>query len=271
MSADVVPSDLNAVNRLIGGWYRGTITNLFGAYLSGKTLLTLQECCYLSSRLGGDIAIFDVDSGADIFVREWEPVFRLRYGDKVGKIHIIPSFNIKIPAQKYLKFELRLLEHFGVKSRVELSEGGKAAFIAYSICDSTAEKLYQQGVRYFIIDSFSQLYKDTFPSTASFGERARAEDMLYGLIKMFCAEHPDIFIFLNHHVSVNPITSSVDPSGGSAVIQNSKLALYLGKKLREPRGKLVIYRHPRKPPWSEEAWIRYDDCGVWDADERDLA
>jgi RecA/RadA recombinase len=262
---DVIQSDLNAVNKLFGGWYRGSIINIFGAYLSGKTLLTLQEACYLTSRLGGDIALFDVDGSADVFVAEWQPVFEMRYG-KIGKIHIVPSFNIKHPTQKYLKFDLKLFEHFGVKARVELSEGGKAAFIAYGICESTIDALYRAGVRVFIVDSFSQLHKDAFPSMSSFGERARAEDMLYSLVKMFTAEHPDVFFFLNHHVSINPMTASVDPSGGSAVIQNSKLAMMISKRPKEPIGKLYVYRHPRKPPWSESADIKFTDAGIFDAE-----
>jgi hypothetical protein len=260
---EIISSDLNAVNKVLGGWYRGSIINIFGPYLSGKTLLTLQEACFLTSKYDGDTVLFDVDGSADVFVAEWKPVFEMRYG-KIGKIHIVPSFNVKLQTQKYLKFDLKLFEHFGVKSRVEMSEGGKAAFIAYGICESTVEKLYKSGARIFIIDSFSQLHKDAFPSTASFGERARAEDMLYSLIKMFIAEHPDVFVFLNHHISVNPITASIEPSGGGAVIQNSKLALMLTKKSKEPEGKLYVYRHPRKPPWSESAQIRFDDGGIWD-------
>jgi len=259
----IVESDLQAINKLFGGWYLGSIMNLFGAYLSGKTLLTLQESCYLSSKLGGDIVIFDVDGGADVFVKEWRPAFELRYG-KIGNIYVVPSFNLKRSAQKYLKLDLRLFEHFGVKARVEISEGGKGAFVAHGVCDSLVEKLYHDGARYFIVDSFSQLHKDAFPSMSSFGERARAEDMLYSLIKMFIAEHPDTIFFLNHHVSVNPMTSSVEPSGGSAVIQNSKFAMMLSKKPRENIGKLYVYRHPRKPPWSESADVKFTDAGVFD-------
>jgi hypothetical protein len=259
----VVESDLQAINKLFGGWIQGSIMNIFGAYLAGKTLLTLQEACYLSSKLGVDVAIFDVDGGAEVFVREWRPVFELRYG-KIGNIHVIPSFNVKHPAQKYLKFDLKLFEHFGVKARVDISEGGKGEFIAYGVCNPLIEKLYNDGVRIFIIDSFSQLHKDAFPSMSSFGERARAEDMLYSLVKMFIAEHPDVFFFLNHHVSVNPMTASVDPSGGAAVIQNSKFAMMLSKKPRENIGKLYVYRHPRKPPWSESADVKFTDAGVSD-------
>jgi RecA/RadA recombinase len=261
---EVVESDLKAINRTLGGLYRGTIMNLFGPYLSGKTLLTLQESCYLSSKLGGDIVVFDVDGSAEVFLREWTPVFEVRYG-KVGRVQAVPSFNLKHPAQKHLKVDLKLFEHFGVRARVEFSEGGRASFIAYGICESTAESLYRSGARYFIVDSFSQMHKDAFPGSASFGERARAEDMLYSLLKMFVAEHPDAFLFLNHHVSINPLTASVEPSGGGSVIQNSKLALMLSKKLKEPTGKIYVYRHPRKPPWSESAEIKFTDAGIFDA------
>jgi len=260
----VVESDLKGINRLFGGWYLGTIMNVFGAYLSGKTLLTLQEACYLSSRLGGDIALLDVDGAADIFVREWRPVFEMRYG-KIGNIYVVPSTNATHPAQKYLKIDLKVFEHFGVRARVEFSEGGKGEFKAYGICEPTVESLYRSGVRYFIIDSFSQVMREAFPGVQSFGERARAEDMLYGLIKMFMASHPDVLFFVNHHISVNPMTSSINPFGGSAIIQNSKLAMMLSKKPKESEGRIYVYRHPRKPPWSEYCDIRYTDAGVFDA------
>jgi RecA/RadA recombinase len=259
----VVESDLAAINKLFGGWHIGSVMNVFGAYLSGKTLLTLQEACYLSSKLGGDVVLLDVDGSADVFVAEWQPVFELRYG-KVGRVHVVPSYNAKHQAQKHLKLDLRVFEHFGVKARVELSEGGKAQFVAYGICEPTIEKLYKAGARYFIIDSFSQVMRETFPGVQSFGERARAEDMLYSLVKMFLAEHPDTTFFLNHHISVSPLTASIEPFGGSAIIQNSKLAVMLSKKPKEPLGKLYVYRHPRKPPWSESADIKFTDAGVYD-------
>ena len=195
----IIPSDLKAINDLIRGFIPGVIYNFVGAKMAGKSLLTLQEACYLSSKLGGDIVIFDVDGAAEVFVAEWEEAFRLRYGD-FGKIHIIPSYNRQMPARTKLKFHLTLFEHFGVKARVELSEGGKAAFIAYGIGTNKADELYKAGARYFIIDSFSQMFKDTFPGTQSFGERGRAEDMLYCMMKTFLAEHPGSFMLVNHHV-----------------------------------------------------------------------
>jgi hypothetical protein len=260
---EIVQSSLSAINKLLGGWYKGTVVNIFGAYLSGKTLLTLQESLYLSSKLGGDVVLLDVDGSGDVFVKEWLPTFQMRF-DKIGNVHIVSSYNAQYPAQKYFKFELRMFEHFGVRARVEMTEGGKAEFVAHGICEPTLERLYNIGARYFIVDSFSQIFRETFPGVQSFGERARAEDMLYSLIKMFIAKHPDIFFFLNHHISVNPITSSIEPFGGSAIIQNSKLALMLSKKPKETIGKLYVYRHPKKMPWSEYAEVKFTDAGIFD-------
>jgi hypothetical protein len=205
----------------------------------------------------------DIDGGGKLFVDSWDPIFGKRY-PKSGGVEVIEAYNKKHQAQKRLKIDLTIFELFGVKAYVELSEGGKGQFVAYGICDSKVDKLAKEGVRVFIIDSFSQIFKDSFVGVQSFGERARAEDMLYSLIKMFLQEYPNTIFFLNHHVSVNPILHSMEPAGGSAVVQNSKLGIILTKQ-KDNMGKIFVYRHPTKPPWSESAEVMFSEGGIFDA------
>ena len=256
--------DLEAINKLLGGLYPGEVLNIFGPYLSGKTLLTTQLSYYLMQEFGKAVLI-DIDGGGRIFVNSWDPIFRKRY-PKAGEMKVVTAFNKKHQAQKKLKIDLTIFELFGVKAYVELSEGGKGQFTAYGICDSLVEKLAKEGYKVFIIDSFSQIFKDSFPGVQSFGERARAEDMLFSLVKMFLQDNPDSFFFLNHHVSVNPMTQHMEPAGGSAVVQNSKLGIMIAKRIKEDRGRIFVYRHPTKPPWSEYADIVYTEAGIFDAE-----
>jgi len=49
-------SDLNALNTVLpSGLVSGTIINILGRYMSGKTLLSLQESFYVCSQEGGNI------------------------------------------------------------------------------------------------------------------------------------------------------------------------------------------------------------------------
>ena len=237
--------------------------NLFGRTLSGKTLLSLQSAFEYASKTRGEILIFDVDGGAGLFIKQWQPIFEQIY-NYTCKVHVLPAWNTKIvsPNQKYVKFQCRIFDYFGINARAEISGSGKSAFVPAGICEDKVKKYLEGGVKALIVDSFSQIFKDAFVGTQSFGERARAEDFLFSLIKTVGEEHPDVYIILNHHQSANPMTGQVNIAGGSAVIQNSKLAFYLDHYERKEDGKLWIYRYPNIVPWSKHIPIVYTDKGI---------
>jgi lipoate-protein ligase A len=70
---------------------------------------------------------------------------------------------------------------------------------------------------------------------------------------------------VNHHNSVNPITSEVRISGGGSVLHNSKVAVYINKPSdRAPEGELFTYRYPNIPPFGRVAKIGYTEAGIVD-------
>ncbi len=245
----------------------GVPINVFGKYLSGKTLLTLQEATNICSQEGGNILLLDVDGNGNIYAQEWKPIFQERFGFK-GEIYVLPSFNTQRfdERQKQPYFDLNIFTYFGVKSQVTISQHGKANFTAYQPVPSLVnDYIVKKGVKVIIIDSFSQIFKDVFVGTESFGERARAEDFLFGEIKTVIYNHPNVYMFINHHQSANPITGQVSLAGGSSVLQNSKIAIYINKfGEKSNTGELYIYRYPTLPPWSRKAPIVYTDIGLVD-------
>ena len=239
--------------------------NLFGKTLSGKTLLSFQSASEYLSKVKGNMLFFDVDGGADIFLKHWQPIFEQLFNVNY-KVFVLPSWNEKIvaPNQKYVKFRGRIFEYFGVETKIEISKSGKTTFVPSGICeDKVKYYVEQQNIKAIIIDSFSQIFKDAFMGTQSFGERARAEDFLYSLIKTVGKQYPDILIILNHHQSANPITGQVNIAGGSAVIQNSKLAFYIEHFEKEDTGKLWVYRYPNIKPWDKNIPIRFTNKGIF--------
>lgn len=267
-------SKLEVINRLIGSDIPlGYPINVFGKPMAGKTLLTLQLAFQYSSP-DKDIMILDVDGGADIFLKEWEPIFRKRYGHK-GKVIIEPAWNEKTvaPNQKNVYFDMRIFSILGIKAKVVISSSGKSEFIPHSICPDKLEGYMKGGkIGAIIIDSFSQVFKDCFIGTQSFADRARAEDMLFSLLKTIGAKYGDILIFCNHHQSANPMTGKVDIAGGSAVIQNSKLAFYIDRVGvgGQDFAKLWIYRYPTIPSWRKKAIMKFTEEGFVDSDESEL-
>lgn len=236
--------------------------------MSGKTLLSLQESFYVCSKEGGNILVLDVDTSFQLFLAEWEGIFKERYGSKDTTVYILPSHNQQRfdPRQKVPYYDMLIYENLGVRSQVNTSHSGKANFTAYApVRNAVEDMIEKQKVRCIIIDSFSQVFKDLFVGTESFGERARAEDFLFGLIKAVAIKHPKVYWFLNHHNSVNPINSEVRISGGSAVITNSKVAIYINKPSdRSAEGELYTYRYPTIPPFGRSAKILYTEAGIVD-------
>ena len=90
-------SDLNALNTVLpSGLVPGTIINILGRYMSGKTLLSLQESFYVCSQEGGNILVLDVDGSINVFLAEWEKVFRTRYDANDVKVFVLPSYNVEV-------------------------------------------------------------------------------------------------------------------------------------------------------------------------------
>ncbi|RLI74057.1 hypothetical protein DRP04_15105 [Archaeoglobales archaeon] len=286
---EVIKSDLQAINYLVEGLYTKIPMNFFGKYLSGKSLLTLQEAYYLAAQKNGNILVVDVDGGAELFVFKWDDILRDRYGFK-GEVFIEPAYNVPIQVYREMAeekdtkakkevYELKCFELFGVKARAVISKpssvtkGSKTMFIPYErSTNKVADYIKNKKVVVVVIDSFSQIFKDVFVGTQSFGERARAEDFLYGRIKAIGLQYPHVTFFLNHHQSQDPQKGTISLAGGSSVLQNSKLVLYIhryeGK--RDGYGYISVYRFPNVKPWSKSAYIKYTDAGFVDATEEEL-
>ena len=264
------------------------VTNLVGKHLAGKSLLALQLAYEYAAKKNGNILILDVDGGATMFVESWKDIFEARF-EANPKVFIEICQNTKrwVPSKSggrkmHIAFDLKIYEAFGVKAVAYLTAeqvtdretkmakvvGGKTEFIPYALTDDKVEDYIEnKDVKVVIVDSFSQIYKDCFIGMQSFGERARAEDFLFGRIKEVGLRHPDTLIILNHHHTLNPMTGGVDIAGGAAVLQNSKLALYI-ERLESKKyyglARLYVFRYPNIAPWSKSSFMVYTDIGFVD-------
>ena len=277
----VLKSDLEAINNAIGGLYSKYPINVAGKYLAGKTLLTLQEGVYICSQLkekgdeNASVLILDSDGGGELFVANWLPIFERRYGTEVD-VYVLPAWNERREEQKKLAaFNMRVFSYFGIKAKVKISVNGKAEFIPHGVetKPKIEEMIVKNGVRVVIVDSFSQIFKEPFPGNQSLGARARAEDMLYALIKETGLKHPNVFFFLNHHLSVNPNRGTLDLTGGASVIQNSKLTIALIKRGGALKNFVEVqtYRHARKEVWEHAGWLRIDpDMGFVSSSQKEI-
>jgi len=178
-------------------------------------------------------------------------------------VYVLPAWNERKEEQRKLPaFNMRVFYYFGIKAKVKISQNGKAEFIPFGVetKPKIEEMIVKNGVRVVIIDSFSQIFKEPFPGNQSLGARARAEDMLYALIKETGLKHPNVFFFLNHHLSINPNRGTLDLTGGASVIQNSKLTIALIKRGGALRNFVEVqtYRHARKEVWEHAGWLRID-------------
>lgn len=135
----------------------------------------------------------------------------------------------------------------------------------------TSDNLFVAG-RFLVHNSFSQIFKDAFPGTQSLGARACAENMLFALLKDLGRRYPRTFFILNHHQSLNPREGTVTISGGSAVIQNSKVTLYIDKFMFNGRGYLRLYtfRWADSPEWSLAGYAKFTDEGLVNVEEEEL-
>ena len=255
---------------LLGELERGYPINVIGAPMAGKTLLALQMAFQETK---GNILMLDADGGAVIFTKKWIPRFQTRYQREVTPI-ILPSWSKKhtYGNQKEVKFEMRFLQNLGIDARAEISENGKTEFVPRGVFrpETDVMKIIKdRKIGMLVVDSFSQVFKEVFVGTQSFGSRARAEDMSYGMLKEIGLEFPELLIFVNHHQSANPIRGTIDASGGKSVIHNCKLALFLEKmtsKKFEGLGKMWVYRAPDIPEWGKFDWFRYTGEGMVDVD-----
>jgi len=286
---EIIRSDLVAINSLIKGIPTKFPVSIFGKYLSGKSLLSLQEAYHVAAQKKKNILYIDIDGGGELFIAEWDDVLRERYGFK-GEVYIEPGYNVPIETYRELEgekqskserviYELKVFELFGVKARAiiskpsSVSRGGKTQFVPYEKSKNVvANYIKDKNVGVVIIDSFSQIFKDVFVGTQSFGERARAEDFLYGRIKALGLLYPKTVFFLLHHQSQDPQKGTISLAGGSSVLQNSKVVLYIyryeGK--RDGYGYISVYRYPNIKPWSKSAYIKYTDAGFVDASEEEI-
>jgi len=277
--------DLIAINKLLGEedpLPPYTVVNFIGKPFAGKTLLALQTAWWIVHERGGSILYMDIDGSGDNFIQTWRDVFNLRYGfsPEAVTVHYLPMFarrTAKNDARvKHLYFDVPILEFFGIKARIRISEEGKATFHPEGQVKSQIANY--SDVRVIIVDSFSTLCK-LFSGTASFDGRARLTDWVYNELRDFALERKnegnEIYFLVNHHVSINPQMGVQKIAGGSEVLHNSKYAylldkIKLGREEKKDYCRFYIYRYPNIPEFSKFCYLQYSDMGIIDVPEEDL-
>jgi archaellum biogenesis ATPase FlaH len=258
-------SSLQAINKLIGGLPLGTHVVVASPPMGGKTLLSLQLGWDVCSKTGGEITFIDTDGNFEAFLQQWQLPFATRF-EKDVKVNIIKGTNV-LQHQKGVPYmELRAFRAFGIEAYSKI--GKQCEFQALGTCDP--ELGHYPNTKVLVIDSLSSIVKDAFHGLQSFGHRAACENMFLGLLKGWLHDHSDVVCIVNVHESVNPTKGWISISGGSAVLYNSKYALYISKIAGKNTGKLYIYRYPNVPPMSKWMPLKYSDIGITDGEAREV-
>lgn len=257
-----------------------SIINFCSKPLTGKSLLALQTAWWIVHERKGSIIYMDIDGSGDNFIQAWRDIFNLRYefNPLDVTIHYLPMFARRGAKDdgrvKNIYFDLPILEWFGIKARIKVSEEGKATFHPEVQIKSQISKY--PDARVIIIDSFSALTK-LFSGTASFDGRARLTDWLYNELRDLALvrkdEGKEIYFLVNHHVSINPQLGIQKIAGGSEVIHNSKYAYMLDKirlKGKTDYCRFYVYRYPNIPEFSKFCYLKYSEMGFIDVPEEEL-
>jgi hypothetical protein len=253
--------------------------NLFGKYLSGKTVFTLQTAWWIVSQKGGAILYIDLDGGGDLLIQAWKPVFDARFNCDPEQVKIY--YESAVVTKEYprgnvknIYLELPLFRLFGIEARVQTSRGGKATYVPEEVCK--AKILDYKDVRVLIIDTWSELTKRCFVGMQSFEGRARATSQLYGELRNYALKrkesNDEVYIFVLHHASVHPQTGKISIAGGSEVLHNSKFAYMLEKipAYGGKYGRFWVFRYPTIPEFGKFAYYGYCDMGMVDISEQEL-
>lgn len=257
-----LPTDLRAINYLLGGLPVSTEVLVYAPFEAGKTILAMQLAFNVMQLTGGGAMIIDTE-GSEFTYTEWIEIFNKRYGMNVQlvllDVRVIPSdekkkkaFNFSITPlpkdyerskrQKLIIVDARgitsLLPFLGRYVRFETSELGKTSLKSLKgDMDEQpwetriADIIKKNDVGFLALDSLTRPLDQLVPSKANLPGRAQATQLLLTQLDIL-AHWFSIPVVVTAHETLDPLDtfSKPEPKGGKNVHYAFKFVLYMSWK-----------------------------------------
>lgn len=252
----VINSSIPQVVSLFPGYIEGIPVAWYGEGEAGKSIFMLQEAAHVAKCIEKNVLIVGTEGGEDILSNMWFPVFQKRFSSE-QECYVIYAGTME-----------ELLQNFGKKVQVDVSEKGKTDIKVTGKCKNTvAEFVTRHNIGVVVVDSLTMPFRTEFAGgRMNFSGRADAQCLVLGEVRRLAERK--IFPFVSHHATVDPTNVYAKPSitGGKNILHNFKISLYIMKskstnidKMR--RRKLYLTRYFNKQGWKEFVRIQLTDDG----------
>ena len=265
------PSSLNIVNNLFDDYAYGSnqITALYGKPSIGKTLLSIQEAVYLSTKKF-NILFIDTEGSLIPMFRKWIPIFENRFGKRKGKIFIESKKTIE-NLMAYIGYEV-VLEY---KMANKKQKKGKLEFKVLRSIDNELEAIIKKNkIDFIILDSLTSPLRSFTKEQQNLPSRSDAiAFILRELIRL--QEKYNLGILITHHASFNPADkyqTMADVAGGVVVQYYSKRLIYIDKREAKDYAnyrRFWLVRGENSPKWSKAGVALIDGDGYHDVTDDD--
>ena len=261
VATSYLPTDIRAINYLVGGLPVSTELLLYAPQEAGKTILTMQLAFDVMKLTGKSAVILDTE-GSEFTHREWVDTFNRRYGMNAELVFldvcVVPvekkkkgfGFSIsssnenyeKIDRQKLIVVDVRgitsLLPLLGRYVRFETSDAGKTSIkslkgdMEEQPWETQIAKIIQKNnVGFLALDSLTRPVDQLVPSKSNLPARAQATQLLLTQIDIL-AHWFKIPVVVTAHETYDPMDafSKPEPKGGKNVGYAFKFVLYMSWK-----------------------------------------
>jgi len=218
-----IPTSIMSLNKLMGGGLPvGTVITIVGEPKAGKTFLSYQLSCEVSSLLRSPVVYIDTEGVFVEHVVDYFENFFSRFRDKQVIVNQIRDLN---DLAEFLGLELT----FTYKQK-------KLEVMSREIDSSAVEILKDLDAKMLVLDSLSYLIK-TKMSTSSmqdYSPRATVLNLIYGRLDWISAAL-NIPVIVVQHISMNPQTKEFKIYGGPSMLYAVKYCLHVKKVSDEER------------------------------------
>jgi hypothetical protein len=301
-----VLSSLNAINSLAGGYARGIPIGIESEPQGGKSTFLSQEAFFFAKQFG----TIHIDTEGAVFkmYQLWKEVFERRFNVKVSLIELSvdvksKTFKPKLEPEKWdedsipiiianLRSVHRLLQFFGIESKVEPSPKGKYGFRFLGECGWDTSKvddkkkavikkesfirylLNEYDIQCVILDSVTTPMNIFVGGLVNYPARGDAEKVLFRYCQMLSDDYMPLLL-MTHHISKDPQNQWAEPNvvGGKNIRHNTKISFYMEKsrstnKKYKNRRWLYLDRWFNKPRFSEKRKVELTDNGFIDLEDQ---
>lgn len=281
--AEYIKSNLEAINKLIGGIPIGTGTMIMGQHTAGKTLLILQIIFDIIKK--GNVLLIDSEGNKHSF-EPWMNTFKTRFDTDIQIVDLAFDSKVELTPKEFDKNKPivfiaditgihEMLTFHGRQCEFKISEGGKLELTPvdggylYDVSLSPIAKfIAKNNIKGVIYDSISMPACDFLSSRQNAPARSDAIKTWLSVAMQLGIKHNIAFIGTSH-ITKDPTNKydRVDHYGGKAVAHVFKFVLLL-KKGQDTNRELIVERAPTLPDMKEKKMLKITDIGFMDLDEK---